>query len=483
MRRARVTLGLVMLAACRPSSGTAPPQPTTRSTSPWHYVAQLDDDGRGVAVRLCFDGAAPASLRTIAEEAAPHFEQLAIEGSDRALAIDGRTVALDGVPAGGCVRWHADFDAIAAAGGRSATALGDSVLVRQSSWLLWPQGESRGGRATLELHLPRGVRASVPWPLIEGDRDGPSARYALDATVSRWMGYTAFGQLAIDRFERAGAEIEVVRLDAPVACGDDGVRAWIDDAIDGAAMLYHGYPRERLQVVVVPVDGGGGPVYFGAAARGGGAGVFLLLDTSAQAQRLPGGWTTVHELLHHGMPFVADAWMGEGFVSYYTEVMRSRQGHRDEREGWQELYEAFERGRRDAHGRGLAQLSEAMHETHAYQAVYWGGAAIAFELDVAMRLADPSGDGFDAAMRHLRGCCGDSVVQVQADTLLQELDRWYGKPWFTRVARRQLDARGFADTDAIFARLGIGIVDGKVVLDDAHPAAAARRAIMAPRGR
>ncbi|MBX7080325.1 MAG: hypothetical protein K1X88_14105 [Nannocystaceae bacterium] len=482
MGRGLGTLGLVTLAACRPTPGAAPPHADAPAAAAWSYVAHVDDDGRGVAVRLCFEGAPPAALRTIAEEAAPHFEGLAVEGSNHRLAIDGRTVSLAAVPEGGCVRWHADFDAIADAGGRSATALGDSVLVRQSSWLLWPQGESRRGSASLELHLPTGVRASVPWPLLAGDRDGPTARYALDATVSRWMGYTAFGQLAIERFERAGAEIEIVRLDAAVACGDDGVRAWIDDAIDGAAMLYRGYPRDRLQVVVVPVDGGGGTVYFGAAARGGGAGVYLLLDTRAPAQRLPGGWTTVHELLHHGMPFVADAWMGEGFVSYYTEVMRSRQGHRDEREGWQELYEAFERGRRDAQGRGLAQLSDAMHETHAYQAVYWGGAAIAFELDVALRLADPQGDGFDAAMRELRRCCGDAVVQVKAETLLQQLDRWYGKPWFTRTARDHLDARGFADTDAVFARLGITIVDGRVVLDDAHPAAAARRAIMAPRG-
>ncbi len=454
-----------------------------RASAAWRYEVALEPGARGMAVRMCFDGPAPAALRTIVDEAGGGWDGLSVDGPvPRPLTLAGGRVELGALPPDACVRWHVDLaDVAAGAGSRSATVLGDSVLLKQSLWLLWPTDASSDVTPTVALELPPGVRASVPWTLVDGERDARRSRYRIDATVSRWTGYTAFGALDLDRFERNGAAIEIARLDHPIACDREGVRAWITDAVDGASMLYGHYPREHLQVVVVPVAGGDGAVYFGAAARGGGAGVFLLLDDHADAARLPGGWTTVHELLHHGMPFVKDPWMGEGFVSYYTEVMRTRQGHRSEREGWQELYEAFERGRRGARGRTLAHDSAAMHEQHAYQRVYWGGAAIAFELDVALRLAHPDRDGFDDAMKQLRSCCGDSVFQFDADALLTRLDRWYGEPIFTQTATRQLAVPDFVDTDAMFAQLGITIADGKVVLDDGHPSAAVRRAIMAPR--
>jgi hypothetical protein len=50
-----------------------------------------------------------------------------------------------------------------------------------------------------------------------------------------------------------------------------------------------------------------------------------------------------------------------------------------------------------------------MHENHAYQRVYWGGAAIALLLDVALREA---GSSLDAAMRHLDTCCADALPHL-----------------------------------------------------------------------
>lgn len=452
---------------------------TEPSRPSWTYEATVAVGAEAIAVRMCFADTPPAALRPLVDDAVDVVDALGVEGRDAGLNFADGTVSLRGVRPGECVRWRVDLRAGAEGGrGRALSWVGDSVLVRQSMWLLWPTDAPGDVRPTLTLHTPQGVRASVPWPLLDGDRDGPEATYALDTTVARWLGYTAFGALAIDRFERAGAAVEIVRLDEPIACDPDGVRRWITDALDGAAMLYGRYPRDRLQVIVVPTDGNDGTVYFGAAARGGGSGVYLLLDTEAQAERLPGGWTTVHEFLHHGMPFVADAWMSEGFVSYYTEVMRTRQGHRSEAEGWRELWDAFERGRRSGRGMSLERTSANMHETFAYQRVYWGGAAIAFDLDVTLRLESGGKLGFDDAMKHLRDCCGDARFQYRADALLAILDEWYGAPLFTTVARKHLRDRDFADIEAIYARLGMRHTGVSVEIDPDHPGAAARAAIM-----
>lgn len=481
--RGTLFFAAVVAGACTPRAHTTrSPEIVTKRDAAWHVDATLREAAAGIDVRVCFDAVVPKRLRTLAETPSSHFGPLTTDDG-RTLEFDGERVALSGVAPNSCVSYGIDLRAAAQTqSDRALSWVGNSVLVRQSLWLLWPEGMAADERADLVMHLPEGTGASVPWPLAEGTRGTDGAKYWLDSTISRWLGYTAFGALTIDRFERAGAQLELVRLDLPLASDAAGLRAWIDDAVDGAAMLYGKYPRDHLQVIVVPVEGGrGGAIYFGAAARGGGAGVYLLLDTKAPAERLLGGWTTVHELLHHGMPFVSDAWMSEGFVSYYTEIMRTRQGHRDEAAGWKELRGAFERGADSGRGLSLRSTSDAMHETFAYQRVYWGGAAIAFDLDVTMRIETNGRLGLDDAMKKLRECCGDALFQYSAEALLEILDGWYGAPLFTETAKRHLDARRFADVDEILARIGVTVGEAGVTIDEQHRFAAVRAAIMSVR--
>jgi len=445
----------------------------------WHMRATLAPGAEALAVQMCFEGEPPPAVRVTNPDAEEHIEALHVVGRDDArLRMTKGRVDLASLAPGECVGYRVDFRRMATrAGGRSVNWVGDSVAVRQSMWLLWPTGASDDAVGTLELELPEGMQVSVPWPR----REGPRPVYVLDQTAGRWLGFTAFGKLVTDSFEAHGARIDIARLDAEMSCSPEGMRRWILDAVASVAMLYEGYPRERLQVLVVPIDGAGGSVYFGMAARGGGSGVMLLVDRDAREGELPGGWTTVHELLHHGMPFAQEAWISEGFVSYYTELMRTRMGHRSEKDGWRELAEAFARGRRGGRGMTLAASSARMMDTFAFQRVYWGGAAIAFDIDVRMRVESGGKLGFDDAMRELRRCCGDAPKRWAATTLLAKLDAWYGKPIFTEIATAHLGRVAFPDTEATMRQLGVTVEGDTVTLDEEHPAAAMRRAIMAPR--
>lgn len=452
----------------------------------WHYQLTLDPSLARADVRLCFEGRPPPLLVPGTAAAAPHAhdvrrldgEPLPRQGSGHALATLGDDACLEYAVDLPALERDDDTDRLV---GRT----GDSLLVRPGAWLWQPDPRPASADVTVRFSLPEGMEVSVPWPAREGEPRGTDrTTYVLDATAFEWLGHVVLGDVTVDRFERAGTEVELVTLDAELACPPEGLRAWAVDAIDTVALLYDGrFPRDRLQLVVIPVEGGGGgTVYFGLAGRGGGAGVMVFLDDHAQAEALPGGWTTVHELLHHGMPFVREAWMAEGWVSYYTEIMRTRAGHRSEREGWQALLEAFERGRRGGAGMTLAQTSEKMHETHAYQRVYWGGAAVALLADVELRLRTHGAVGLDDAIKELRRCCGDAEHTWSAQALLEHLDAWHGRPLFTEIAQQVLHQDGFPDVEAAMARLGVRTTPGgEVRLDDDHPAAAFRRAIMAPR--
>lgn len=451
----------------------------------WHYEVAVDGSLARVDVRVCFEGRPPAELVAGAAAAAPHVHDVRRPDGE-ALPRRGRAYALASLGDDACLRYTVDLTGLETGEGTGQMVgrTGHSLMARPSGWLWRPDTLPASAEVTVRFSLPEGMHVSVPWPTLpEHPRGSDRTTYVLDATAFDWLSYVVLGDITVDRFERAGAQVELVTVDAPVACPPAGLRGWAEDAVDTVALLFDGrFPRERLQLVVIPVEGGGGgTVYFGMAARGGGAGVQIFLDDQARAEALPGGWTTVHELLHHGMPFIEEPWMAEGWVTYYTELMRTRAGHRSELEGWNELLEGFRRGRRTVVDTTLSQTSEKMHQTRAYQRVYWGGAAIALLADVEMRLETGGTRGLDDAMKELRRCCGDAEHQWTSQALLERLDAWYGRPLFTRTAHAVLDGRDFPDVEAAMARLGAHVgLDGKIVLDDEHPAAALRRAIMAP---
>lgn len=474
-----------MLLGCssRPSAPARALPEASAAQQAWHYTATVAPDRSKIEVRLCFEGPPGDRLISSNRRAADYIEHVRVEG--RRIAKTGRSFSLTDVRAGDCLDYVVDVLGMTRAEGfsRHVRTEGESVLLRQSMWLWWARGLPEDIDVTLTLNLPEGVEASVPWTAMPGeDRSARTCRYQLDSTVFRWIGYNAFGDLGLQRFETGGTEVEVATLDVPMRATKSGLEAWASDAVASSAELFGGFPREHLQMLVLPVEGSGsGSVYFGMAGRGGGSGVYILMDDHVDDHELLGGWTTTHELLHHGMPFINDAWMAEGWVSYYTELQRTRLGHRDERHGWQKLYEAFGRGRRTERSGTLQEVSDHMHDNFGYQRVYWGGAAVAFAVDVALR-KDSGGDkSLDDAMRFLRSCCGEARHKWDAAELLAKLDVWYGKPLFTELAQSILSQQGFPDVEATFDALGIDTSSGRVLMNDDHPMAQQRRAMMAPR--
>jgi hypothetical protein len=466
--------------ACRPEGNASVPDDSVPAG--WAYEVSLADDARRADVRVCLHGSPSTTLMLPNRDGLPAIRGVRNVRTGKTLPRSRSGFSLAEATTDDCFEYGVSFFELARRQGMSRMVrwVGDSVMVRQSMWLLHPDEAAVEANIELSMTVPDGVEASVPW--LETGRDGRTRRYRLDWTAFEWLGYTVFGTPRLQHFDSHGARVELATLDGPLDLRDVDLQRWIEDAIASSAEVYGRYPRDRLQVVVIPIEGRGAKtVYFGMAGRGGGPGVYLLLDGNAAPAELPGGWTTVHELLHHGMPFVEDAWMAEGWVSYYTELTRTRRGHRTEAEGWQALREAFERGRRTRRRGSLQDVSDRLHEAVAYQRVYWGGAAIAFFIDIELRVDSGGEVTLDDAMRELRRCCGDAPRKFTAQELLEHLDGWYGRPLFTTIADSQLGESGFPNVDRGFAALGVGLTQGGVVLDDAHPMAPARRDIMAPR--
>ena len=479
-----VAAAALLLNACRARPASPPPTAPPGPLTGWHYRVALDEGLTTAEINICFDGLPPQFLVPGRTDAGKWLTHASAEGG-KPLRRTRKHVDLAGLPPGSCVDMSLDLLEMAPTGGSSRVArrVGNSVLARPSAWMWRPAVRPKNADVTVTFEMPAASRVSVPWPTEPGSPRDSSATYVLDDTAFDWLAYALWGEIDVLHIGHAGAEIEVATLDQPIACTRPELERWLKDTTEIVAGAFGGsFPREQLQLVLVPVGAHGGTVDFGMAARGGGSAVFVLLDSGARGPDLMGTWTTVHEMLHHGMPFIQEPWMAEGWVTYYTDVLRARHGNMTEEAAWARMAAGFARGDRGGRGITLRATSAAMHETYAYQRVYWGGAALALLTDVAIREDSGGTVTLDDALVELRRCCGETPKRWPADALLSHLDAWYGKPLFTEVAERELSRTTFPAVAEVLERLGVEVDDdGHVHLDDAHPGAALRRAIMQPR--
>jgi hypothetical protein len=495
-------LGLLAALACDRSPTQVPEPPpdpvegeASGSESRWRYRASVDAELTRMQLGLCIEGPSPRTLA--ARPGAIDFVLGARVREGAELERDGDLLIVDTLGPYGCIDLELDLAAMADQGERDASRVGEGLMLTPTLWLWHPRRIPDRLDATLELDLPNGIHMTAPWP-IEGD-----AR-RLDESAFVWAAWTALGRYEPIEFDAAGCAFELAILGEPPLASDEGIREWIRVAAESSAQLFGRFSRERASVVVIVGDGwGDDPVHFGMARRGGGASAMLILDARVEDQQLPGEWVSTHEFLHFGMPLIADPWMAEGFVTYYTTVLRARQGvlgldaerspfeadaDRQARLALEMLADGFARGRSSL--RSLGRTSANMREQGAYRRVYWGGAAIAMDLDLQLRRASDNRRSLDDLMRSMIELIPEPR-RWTADELFERFDRevarWREAGELDRdvspsaIAREHLDARATPDRVVELHELAVELDDGTVrLLDRPVDRAALRQSLFAP---
>ncbi|MGB0592231.1 MAG: hypothetical protein ACPGU1_21310 [Myxococcota bacterium] len=448
--------------AAAPSVG--PPRQTERLS---YRLTFATEGGRPTRLqaRVCFPDHVPTTLIPGLPRAGRYLVGAFRTHDGGALPQDSRTgaVTLRGVSTGQCVRLEVNLADLAAQELGGATLLAEGSLTTTAGLWLWrPQMLAPGIKATARVVLPSGVAFSAPWP------QEANGEYNLDVTAFQLPSRVVVGRFTALTVPAAPGQprFDVAVLHGSRRATDAGVIRWIEAAARAQLHVFRGFAVEKVQVVVAPVPGFGvDPVSFGMAFRGGGAGVVLLLGSRADDAVLPGEWVAVHELFHVGMPRLLGraAWLFEGVTQYYTEVLRGRAGFLSPREAWQRLVSGFGRGRLGVSTQTLAEASATMHQTGAYQRVYWGGAAIALQWDVALRRASEGALTLDDAMEALRECCARDRRAWTAEELIVWLERWWGgAPLFRPIAQPQLQSAAFPELSSLWEKLGIRVQGGRV---------------------
>jgi hypothetical protein len=385
---------------------------------------------------------------------------------------------------GDCFRYGVDLAAaLEEEAGRLILAQGTDRLLGSGLWLWRPRDVPDGGEIFISFRLPDGYRVSVPWEPLTTDGDG--ATFRVDRSPASWRDMMAIGRFEVQEVAVPGARLRLSVLDGDPAAAAADMGRWIGEAANAVATLYGSFPLASPQILVIPRGEADEAVPWAQVLRGGGAAAHFFIDAARPLSEFRDDWTATHELSHMLLPYVkrGDAWLSEGFASYYQNVLRARAGMLEPEQAWEKLYRGFQRGRDGTRGKTLAEASRSMGRDRAFMRVYWSGAAIALSADVELRRRTDGEQSLDTALAALRDCCLPSDRAWTGREAFDRLDRLTGDTVFRELYDRHVLDRRFPDIDEVSASLGVIERGDRLRFSSASPATALRDAIMAPPAR
>jgi hypothetical protein len=444
-----------------------------------HYAATFDAKAQNVRVQLCLAQAhARVAFAADSGWAMRFASDVKRNGSGNVSADDAGWFANDW-RAGECLSYTADLRAIAAEHKPDVGwQMGEDFIAAPQLWLLRPDVQADAD-AEIEVRLPAGWAISAPWREI--GHAGDSLHFRIPNTPADWSSAVAFGRFSEDRIVLPGGVLRLTMLAGVGADDRAKLRAWLDRIAKASLSAYGRLPLADVQVLMIPVGGGRGAVMFGQSVRGQGNALELLIDPAAPADEFADDWTAVHELSHLMHPYLGDrgAWLAEGLATYYQNVLRARSGLLTPAQGWDRLFQGFQRGAKARSDETLDEVAQNMHRSHAFQRVYWAGAAYWLTVDRDLRRDSGGAMNLETALSRFRDCCLPAYRQWQPEDFVARLDKLAGSAVFTTRYREFAGMRAFPDWAKVYADLGIRTDGAHLAFDAAAKDAAIRDAIMA----
>lgn len=448
------------------------------------YDVEVDPKLRQLDVRACFADGLP--VRLIADHAQALKSNsdftFVLNGESVVREASGRFVNFPEPSDDGCVAWQVDLDVVASAerlnvGYRTSNGL----LLSPATWMWRPPQLTANRELIIRFHLPPGMQISVPWQPVK--TEGNTQTFRHNHSPLDWPALMALGKLQTREFNVAGANFHLAVSEGQATVEAQRVEDWLGPAANAVSQLWGGLPFTDMQLLVIPVRDGYDAAPWAQTTRGGGAAVHFYMNAKASEKVLRDDWIATHEMVHFALPFIrrSDAWLSEGFASYYQNVLRARVGMISEQQAWKELYDGFARGNRDTEYDTLHDDTLSMHSKGRVMRVYWSGAAIALLADVELRRSSNGEWSLDRVLEEFARCCRERERTWSAREVFTKFDALAGTDIFDRLYRRNVYSRHFPRLAETLDTLGIEANDTSVRFIDTAPSAGIRRAIMAPR--
>jgi hypothetical protein len=341
-----------------------------------------------------------------------------------------------------------------------AMRVGDAILSPPSAWLMRPRGTA--APFWLVVQTAPGDAFVTGLALAPAGREGFRGDLsALDDTP-----YGAFGKLGVARATMPGGLVDVAYVHGKPS---PGITTWVDNALRAMSAYYGRFPIEHAALLVMLEPGG--RVGMGRTMGHGGGAVLIPVGEHAGTAALTDDWVLVHELVHVSFPEVGAVWAEEGIATYLEPVIRLRSHLCDADLLWRSLVEGLPNGQPQEGDSGL-------DATDTWGRRYWGGAMFWFLADVEIRERTHNARSLDDVLRAVNRAGGNVGVRWDLEQVLALGDQVTGVSVLAPLHRKLGGAPVTTDLDALWKRLGVAQVHGRMLYDDAAPLAAVRRGIM-----
>lgn len=444
------------------------------------YTVRVDASLERLAIAACFDGTAPQTL--VADDTASlYLEKMRLRNPGEGnVTVTGWEAALSNLPEDACVDYVVQLRPETTGsqnGGPQTRRIGRDLLTSIGDWLWRPSQMPIDADIEVWFELPAGVSVSAPWK-ASGDSD---RAFRVGTTPRNWPGVVAFGGFPPIEIDVPGARLKLVMVDGPKPELRDALHRWIERAALAITTIYGVFPVPELQVIVAPTPRGSKPVPWAYVSRGGGSAVHLFVRPHHTESEFMRDWSVVHEMSHLFLPYLegGDAWLAEGLPTYFQNVAMARGGLISPEEAWRRMYAGFESAEKIGSQYTVYEAAHRIGIRGLYRRVYWGGAAYMLAADLRLRELGNGRPMLTDALGEIRRCCLDESHRWHADDIIAKLDGSTGADVFSALFDEQLTSRPFPDYEAMYERLGISMLGGHPIFDDA-PAARYRNAIMAP---
>ena len=445
-----------------------------------NYSLQLAENGSSMDVRLCLSQPHGAIVFAADSRDAMKFVANVARTSGQSVEKGADGWSAKSWRANECLTYRVDLDAIGASHDTDVGfRLGDDRVAAPQLLMLRPDAQG-DALAEATVSLPDGWNVSAPWEQLS--RDGKSIHFRIANTPANWSSNVAFGHFKEERMPLPGGMLRVSVLHG----ADDEQRKklhdWLSRVTKAILSAYGRLPLPDVQVLVLPMPSRHRAVMFGQSIRGEGNALELLVDPSRPAEEFADDWTAVHELSHLMHPYLGDrgAWLAEGLATYYQNVLRARSGMLTPAQAWDRLYEGFRRGAKAQSDESLDEVAQNMHRSHAFQRVYWAGAAFWLTVDRDLRRDTHGAMNLETALSRFRDCCLPAYRQWQPEDFVARLDALAGSTVFGKRYREFAQMRRFPDWEKLYSDLGIRTGGEHLAFDASASDAAIRETIMAP---
>ncbi len=253
------------------------------------------------------------------------------------------------------------------------------------------------------------------------------------------------------------------------------VLQWIHTAQKAVTHYYGRYPVPAVKIRVEARPGRRGSASGTTYGDEDGAFIRMGIGGETSNEDMQADWVMTHEMVHLAFPHLEENqhWAEEGQATYIEPIARAEIGDLSVDYLWQETLEGMPKGLPDAGDAGL-------DHTATWGRTYWGGALFYLMADVDIRERTHNHYGLQDALAAVVAAGGNVETSWPITKAFALGDKAVGVPVLEDLYTQWKDKPVQVDLPALWKRLGVAWVDGKVVYDDGAPDAAIRKAITSP---